>query len=67
MVGQSSLCFHFFLTDELYGHLTGSIIPAPNRHALQHLSFHDVTAVLVDVVVRLPLFPETTDRKNKSE
>ena len=62
-------CSHLFLADERPVHGAGGVVPAPDGLALQHLCLHNVAAVLVDVVVRLALFPETTKkaRENSSQ
>ena len=54
---------HLFLTDEGPVHGAGGIIPAPNRHALQHLCFNNVATVLIDVVVGLADLPKTRDSR----
>lgn len=54
---------HLFLADEGQAHGAGGVVPAADCDALQHLRFHDVTAVLVDVVVGLPDLPKTKGGK----
>lgn len=56
---------HLLLTDEGQIHAAGSVVPALRRHSLQHLGFHDVTTVLVPVVVGLVRLPETTVREER--
>lgn len=58
--GGTGAATHLFLADEAAVHVAGGVVPAPDRHSLQHLSFHDVAAVLVDVVVGFTHLPEAT-------
>lgn len=51
---------HLLLADEAPVHAAGGVVPAPDRHSLQHARFHDVAAVLVDVVIGLADLPEAT-------
>lgn len=53
---------HLLLTDEAPVHAAGGVVPAPHRHTLQHPSLHDVTAVLVDVVIGLADLPKTAEK-----
>lgn len=63
--GDAAAGAHLLLADEAPVHAAGGVVPAPNRHALNHLCFHDVAAVLVDVVVGLTFLPETTGRQRE--
>ncbi len=65
--GGGGASAHLFLTDEAPVHGAGGVVPAPNRHSLQHLCFHDVTTVLIDVVVGLANLPKTTVRGEKAK
>lgn len=66
--GGAGASAHLFLADEAPVHAAGGVVPAPDRHSLQHTCFHDVAAVLVDVVVGLAHLPKSTeDRKREKK
>ncbi len=58
--GRAGASAHLFLTDEAPVHAARGVIPAADRHALQHACLHNVAAVLIDVVVGLAILPKSS-------
>lgn len=54
-----------FLADVAPVHAAGGVVPTPDGHSLHYACFHDVAAVLVDVVVGLADLPKATVRREK--
>ncbi len=65
--GCTGTSAHLFLANEAPVHAAGGVVPAPDRHSLQHLRFHNVATVFIDVVVGLAVLPKTTVIREKTE